>query len=100
MCAGWLEAERAAALAALGVDWRPDRGVSDGAWDALLTELLGFRRAHGHVHVPPGYGRAPRLAPLLAAARAAWASGVLPAACALQLQALGVESGDAVRGGV
>jgi len=98
--AGWLPAGRAAALAALRVDWRPDRGAAERAWDAFLTELLAVRRARGDARVPADYGRAPRLAALLGAARAAWAAGGLPPAAAAQLAALGVEprAGRGARG--
>jgi hypothetical protein len=98
--AGWLPAGRAAALAALRVDCRPDRGAAERAWDAFLTELLAVRRARGDARVPAEYGRAPRLAALLGAARAAWAAGGLPPGAAAQLAALGVEprAGRGARG--
>lgn len=35
----------------LGVSWQPTRTDADILWDARLTQLLSFRREHGHVQV-------------------------------------------------
>ena len=51
--ADWLSLERERQLAALGVDWEPDRGHVERDWDWRLTQLLAFRRQNGHVQVGP-----------------------------------------------
>jgi len=35
----------------LGVSWRPVRTDADILWDVRLSELMSFRREHGHVKV-------------------------------------------------
>ncbi len=49
--AGFLQPRRVQKLNQLGVSWQPVRTDADMLWDARLTELMLFRREHGHVRV-------------------------------------------------
>lgn len=49
--AGLLQPRRVRKLEELGVSWQPARTDADILWDARLTQLLSFRREHGHVQV-------------------------------------------------
>jgi hypothetical protein len=44
-------------LETLGVTWKP----RDGEWKQRYSELLLFRKKHGHCNVPRGYRRNPKL---------------------------------------
>ncbi|BDA51016.1 hypothetical protein COCOBI_17-2350 [Coccomyxa sp. Obi] len=88
----WLSLERERQLMALGVDWCPDRGAAEREWDERLTQLLAFRRQHGHLQVGRDWERAPDLAQWLKGVRAEWREGGLLSSQVAQLAALGVEA--------
>ncbi|DBB12200.1 TPA: hypothetical protein ACH3X3_006306 [Trebouxia sp. C0006] len=48
---GLLQPRRAKMLNQLGVCWQPVRTDADILWDVRLSELMSFRREHGHVKV-------------------------------------------------
>ncbi len=48
---GLLQPRRAKVLNQLGVSWRFVRTDADILWDVRLSELMSFRREHGHVKV-------------------------------------------------
>ena len=52
---GALAPERAAALAALGVKWRPLEGDADDAWDEGLALPTEFAAREGHARPPRGH---------------------------------------------
>lgn len=49
--AGFLQPQRVQKLKQLNVPWQPIRTEADILWDAKLTQLMSFRREHGHVRV-------------------------------------------------
>lgn len=51
LLAGFLQPRRVQKLDELAVSWQPTRTDADVLWDARLTQLLSFRREHGHVQV-------------------------------------------------
>ncbi|CAL8466147.1 g5683 [Coccomyxa elongata] len=91
----WLSLERERQLTALGVDKWPHRGAAEREWDERLTQLLAFRRQHGHLQVGSDWERAPDLAQWLRGVRAEWREGGLLSSQVAQLAALGVEPLDA-----
>ena len=61
LLAGFLQPRRVQKLDELGVSWQPPRTDADILWDARLTQLLSFRREHGHVQVLPHPCKLPML---------------------------------------
>lgn len=49
--AGFLQPSRVRKLEQVGVSWQPTCTDSNRLWDTRLTQLIAFRKEHGHVQV-------------------------------------------------
>lgn len=49
--AGFLQPSRVRKLEQVGVNWQPTCTDANRLWDAHLTQLITFRKEHGHVQV-------------------------------------------------